>query len=82
MISLRLPSEIESKLDAIARSKGMTRTDVLKDSILEYFQNHSMESTPFLLGEDLFGKFHSGNPSLALNRKKLIKAHVTRKHAR
>ncbi|TGK79864.1 ribbon-helix-helix protein, CopG family [Leptospira montravelensis] len=69
MISLRLPPELERKLDSFAKSEGKSRTQIVKDSILEYIQNRGNSKTPFELGADLFGKHDSGNADLAQNRK-------------
>lgn len=52
MISLRLPPDLERKLDSFAKSEGKSRTEVVKDSILEYFKNRSDRKTPFELGFD------------------------------
>lgn len=49
MISLRLPPDLERKLDSFAKS---SRAEVVKDSILEYFKNRSESKTPFELGFD------------------------------
>ncbi|EOQ95343.1 ribbon-helix-helix protein, CopG family [Leptospira wolbachii serovar Codice str. CDC] len=69
MISLRLPPELERKLDSFAKSEGKTRTEIVKDSILEYIKNRGTSKTPFELGLDLFGKHNSEITDLAQNRK-------------
>lgn len=69
MISLRLPPELERKLDSFAKSEGKSRTEIVKDSILEYINNRGIKKTPFELGLDLFGKHNSDITDLAQNRK-------------
>ncbi|EQA36696.1 ribbon-helix-helix protein, CopG family [Leptospira inadai serovar Lyme str. 10] len=69
MISLRIPPDLERKLDLFAKSKGKSRSEIVKESILEYIKNHSSMKTPFELGEDLFAKYASNNKNLAKNRK-------------
>ena len=78
MISLRLPKEIERKLDTVARIEGRTRSDVLKDSIVEYIERHSA-ATPYELGRDLFG-IAPGPEDLAATRKSRVRAIVQAKH--
>ncbi len=80
MISLRIPQELERKLDSLAKSKGKNRSEIIKDSILEYIKNHSSEKTPFDLGQDLFGKYSAGDRNLAKNRKDSLKEMIVRKN--
>lgn len=72
MISLRLSPDLERKLDSLAKSKGKSRSEIVKESILEYMENHSSEKSCFQLGEDLFGKHSSENIGLSKNRKKIL----------
>ncbi|TGJ99810.1 MULTISPECIES: ribbon-helix-helix protein, CopG family [Leptospira] len=72
MISLRIPPELERKLDSFAKSEGKSRSEIVKESILEYIKNHSSSKTPFELGEDLFGKYSANNKQLAENRKAIL----------
>ncbi|MCT8333421.1 ribbon-helix-helix domain-containing protein [Leptospira sp. 85282-16] len=80
MISLRLPPELERKLDSFAKSEGKSRTQIVKDSILEYIQNRGNSKTPFELGPDLFGKHDSGNADLAQNRKVYLQKTIGKKN--
>ncbi|WP_367899190.1 ribbon-helix-helix protein, CopG family [Leptospira sp. WS58.C1] len=72
MISLRIPPDLERKLDSFAKSKGKSRSEIVKESILEYIKNHSSNKSPFELGEDLFGKYSANNQKLAQNRKSVL----------
>lgn len=78
MISLRLPRDMERKLDSVARIEGRTRSDVLKDSIALYLERHST-STPYKLGKDLFG-IVAGPADLASTRKSRVRARLLEKH--
>ncbi|MGJ4789535.1 ribbon-helix-helix protein, CopG family [Leptospira koniambonensis] len=73
MISLRIPPDLERQLDSFAKSKGKSRSEIVKESILEYIKNHSSNKTPFELGEDLFGKHSANNQELSQNRKSALK---------
>ncbi|PKA16420.1 ribbon-helix-helix protein, CopG family [Leptospira haakeii] len=72
MISLRIPPDLERQLDSFAKSKGKSRSEIVKESILEYIKNHSSNKTPFELGEDLFGKHSAKDGKLAQNRKSIL----------
>ncbi|TGM46522.1 CopG family transcriptional regulator [Leptospira biflexa] len=80
MISLRLPPDLERELDSLAKSEGKSRTEIVKQSILEYLQNRLHRKTPFELGSDLFGKHNSGMIDLAKNRKKYLQDNLRKKN--
>ncbi|KON75852.1 transcriptional regulator [Leptospira kirschneri serovar Pomona] len=82
MISLRLPPELERKLDTFARSEGKSRSEIVKESIIEYIKNHGNIKTPFELGEDLFGKHSTDISDLSQNRKKYLRQSIQGKHAK
>ncbi|UML82905.1 transcriptional regulator (plasmid) [Leptospira interrogans] len=82
MINLRLPPELERKLNSFAKSEGKSCSEIVKDSILEYIKNHGKTKTPFELGEDLFGKHTSDVSDLAQNRKKYLHQSVKGKNAK
>ncbi|UOG37175.1 ribbon-helix-helix protein, CopG family [Leptospira noguchii] len=48
MISLRLPPELERKLDTFAKSEGKSRLEIVKESIIEYIKNHGNIKTPLM----------------------------------
>ncbi|PKA03993.1 transcriptional regulator [Leptospira ellisii] len=75
-----MPPELERKLDSFAKSEGKSRSEIVKDSILEYIKNHGRIKTPFELGEDLFGKHASGISDLAQNRKKRLRQFIKDKN--
>ncbi|MBM9547417.1 ribbon-helix-helix protein, CopG family [Leptospira sp. 201903074] len=80
MISLRLPPELERKLDSFAKSEGKSRTEIVKDSILEYIKNRGTNKSPFELGLDLFGKHNSDIIDLAQNRKEYLHKAIGKKN--
>ncbi|MFA4794654.1 ribbon-helix-helix protein, CopG family [Leptospira kirschneri] len=81
MISLRLPPELERKLDTFARSEGKSRSEIVKESIIEYIKNHGNIKTPFELGEDLFGKHSTDISDLSQNRKKYLRQSIQGKRS-
>jgi len=80
MISLRLPPDIEKKISSVARTVGKTKSQIIKESILEFLEKHEEEMTPFELGKDLFGRFSSGKIDLAENRKNYLKSKMKQKN--
>ncbi|UOG48075.1 ribbon-helix-helix protein, CopG family [Leptospira noguchii] len=79
MISLRLPPELERKLDTFAKSEGKSSSEIVKESIIEYIKNHGNIKK---LGEDLFGKHSTDISDLSQNRKKYLRQSIQGKHAK
>ena len=70
MISLRLPVELEQELSLIAKLELTTKTQIVREAIVEYIANLKKRrtDTPYSLGEDLFGVFE-GEKELSSNYK-------------
>lgn len=81
MISLRLPEDLEVKINALARAEGRSRSEIVKESIAEYIERHGARLSPYELGKDLFGKAGSGKGDLAANRKTYLQDALKAKHA-
>ncbi|EQA62899.1 ribbon-helix-helix protein, CopG family [Leptospira alexanderi serovar Manhao 3 str. L 60] len=79
---MRLPPELERKLASFAKSEGKSRSEIVKDSIVEYIKNHENTQTPFELGRDLFGKHSAYVSDLAQNRKKYLHQSMKVKNAK
>lgn len=73
MISLRFPKELEEKLDEIAYFENKTKTDILKESFLEYIKNKENRSNPYELGKKYIGKYESGIDYKSTNHRDLIR---------
>ena len=59
MISLRLPIELEQELNLIAKLELTTKTQIVREAIIEYIANLKKRriQTPYSLGHDLFGVY-------------------------
>jgi len=59
MISLRLPVELEQELNTIAKLELTTKTQIVREAIVEYIANIKKRrtQTPYSLGNDLFGVY-------------------------
>jgi len=80
MTSLRLESVIESRIDEFTKSSGITKSELIKRSLLEYFDRHSVKRNAFEIGKDLFGVKSNATSDLSSNRKKYIKEKLISKH--
>ena len=78
----RLPKEISDKLYILARIKGKTKSDIIKESIEMYYAQEENEIDSYTLGEPYFGKYSFGDGDLSTTYKERIKEILTKKHER
>ena len=59
MISLRLPRELEQELNTIAKLELTTKTEIVREAIVEYiaYLKKRQTQTAYSLGQDLFGAY-------------------------
>jgi predicted DNA-binding protein len=82
MISLRLPKELEDKLEALSKKENMTKSDVIREAIEKYLAEQDKLKQPFELGRDLFGKYGSGDGKLSVEYKKKVREKIHEKMSR
>lgn len=70
MISLRLPFELEQELSTIAKLESTTKTQIVREAIIEFIANIKKKrtETPYTLGHDLFGVY-DGDENLSSDYK-------------
>ena len=68
-LSFKLPEILESQLDIIAHKKGMSRSEIVRRALLEYFSRDDVNQPgSFLdLARDLAGSIE-GPPDLSTNK--------------
>lgn len=79
MISLRLPKELEDKLELLSKREQMTKSDVVREAIEKYLSDYEKSKRPYELGEDLFGKYGSRDGKLSKAYKKRVKEKIHEK---
>lgn len=82
MRAIRLPFEFEKKIDQIAEKEYITKTEVIKKALEEYFEGYFSKTSVYELGEDLFGKYGSGVGSLSKDYRKKVREKINEKHSR
>jgi len=82
MIAVRLPEALEKKLNSFSEYSHKTKTDVVKEALIFYFENREKESedTPYELGKSFFGKYASGEGDLSSTYKQKLKGKLHAKH--
>ncbi len=72
MITFRLDPTLEQAVNNTAKNLGLTKSDLIRKSILEYLGKLEKQSA-WETGQDLFGKYHSGCDNLSADRKTILK---------
>lgn len=72
MLTLRLDSEQERKLNYLAELLGVPKSEIVRKSLRAYF-NMVEQSSAWNAGKSLFGKYSSGQTDLSENRKSILK---------
>jgi len=69
----RLPENTRHKLVALARIKGKTKSDIIKEALEVYYEREESELDSFSVGEPFFGRYGSGETGRATAYKERIK---------
>lgn len=76
MTSARLSYELEEKLDALSRAKSITKSDMVKEALVEYITQEEVGRSSWELGRDFFGKYGSGDGRLSTDYKNRLKEKI------
>jgi predicted DNA-binding protein len=80
MTTVRLPMEMEQKLEILARKKHKSKTDLIREALENLFFQEESENDSYELGEEYFGKYGSGNGTLSSTYKARIKEKINAKY--
>ena len=78
MITLRLDPKIEQHINNKAKNLGITKSELIRKSILEYL-NKLDTANAWKVGQDLFGKYSSGLNNLSTDRKEIVREKIRAK---
>lgn len=79
MTSVRLPREIEQKLDNLARRSHKTKTELIRTALERFFDQEESERDSYELGEAYFGQYGSGDGTLSTAYKAKLKKKLNAK---
>ena len=80
MTTVRLPVEIEQKLNTLSKLENKSKSEIIKEALESFFYQQNTEKDSYELGLDYFGKYGSGDGSLSTSYKKKIKDKIRAKH--
>ncbi|RJX32922.1 MAG: CopG family transcriptional regulator [Desulfurivibrio sp.] len=78
MITLRLDPKLEQTINNAAKDLGLTKSELIRKSIDAYLGKLA-KATAWSAGEDLFGKYSSGQGNLSSDRKEIVKDKIRAK---
>lgn len=78
MITLRLDPTLEQAINNTAQILGLTKSELIRKSILEYLSNLD-KANAWEVGQGLFGKYSSGFHNLSTERKEIVKKKIRAK---
>jgi metal-responsive CopG/Arc/MetJ family transcriptional regulator len=81
MLTVRLPSDLETEIDRLASAEKKTKSDIIKEALRQYVASHRKWRSSYELGQDLFGIVSSGDSSRSKTYKKRVKDKLSEKHA-
>ncbi len=82
MRSIRLSDDIERRLDQLSERENRTKSDLIKEAIVEYLTDREVKQSPYDLGSDLFGVYSSGEGDLSTTYKTRIVEILREKNSR
>jgi predicted transcriptional regulator len=81
MTTVRLPVEIEQKLEVVSKNRNRSKSDLIKEALEVFFSQEESEKDSYEIGKAYFGKFGSENGDLSINYKKILKEKLGVKHS-
>ncbi|HAE38129.1 MAG TPA: CopG family transcriptional regulator [Candidatus Riflebacteria bacterium] len=72
MLTLRLSSDMEEKLNHIAELLGIPKSEIVRKSLKAYLKDLE-KNNAWNSGKDFFGRYSSGQADLSENRKSILK---------
>ncbi len=79
MFSVRLDDELNKKIQDMAKKAKVSKSEIVREALTEYLEARVVEENPYDLGQDLFGRFGSGDGDLSTSYKKRIKEKLNEK---
>ncbi len=82
MLAVRLPEELEKRLEGYAKKTERTKTDIVKEALKLFFKTQEQKErlTPYELGQELFGRYESRNDDLSVTYKRRLKGKLHEKY--
>jgi hypothetical protein len=80
MTTARLPDELEKRLEAASRVRHVSKSDMVKEALVQYLDLVEDEKGSYQLGLPYFGKYGSGGGDLSVTYKTRMKEKIGAKY--
>lgn len=83
MISIRLEAELEQQLEQLSQQQQVPKSHLVREALANYFaklEQERLQQTPFQMGQDIFGKYASGESDRSSTYKQRIKGKLRGKN--
>ena len=81
-ISVRLDVDLKRALARMSEQSGVSKSEIIKQSLRGYLVDFNRPMTSYELGKDLFGREESGKGDLSERRKEYLSEMLRAKNAR
>lgn len=81
MRSVRLPEEIEKELKSLSEQKKVSRSNIIKEALVEYISKEKKFNRPYETGKQYFGTRGSGEKNRSITYKSRIKEKIREKQS-
>lgn len=81
MRSVRLPEELEKELESLSKQKSVSRSNIIKEALVEYISKEKKYNQPFETGKQYFGKRGSGESDRSVTYKSRMKSKIREKQS-
>lgn len=72
-ISIRLDARLEREVERVAEQAGISKSELVRRSLVKYLAEHDERPSAWELGKDLFGQVGGGRSDLSTNRKEILR---------
>jgi len=81
MTTVRLPGELEHKLDVLSKEKQTSKSEIIKEALESYFSEAENEKDSYESGIGYFGLHGSGDGKLSVQYKSRLKEKIHAKRS-
>ena len=79
-LSVRLESDLERQLQAYSTDVGLSKSEIVKQSLEAFFATRVPKKSAYELGKHLFGRYGSGQSDVSQNRRHYLQEAAHEKH--
>jgi len=80
--SVRLDEATERELRSIAEAEGLTKSELVRQSVRQYLAARRQHRTAWEIGKDLFGQEASGRSDLSVSGESILRERLHRGSSR